>query len=48
MTKPATINPIPPDAKALIRKDQIRRLIGKVQEKGLTLIVLSLYYKQLW
>ena len=32
--------------KILIRKDQIRRLIGKVQEKGLTLIVLSLYYKQ--
>jgi SsrA-binding protein len=31
--------------KLLLRKQEINRLIGKIQEKGLTLIPLSLYFK---
>lgn len=31
--------------KLLLRRQEIRRLVGKVQEKGLTLIPLSLYLK---
>ncbi|AFM22065.1 MAG TPA: SsrA-binding protein SmpB [Acetomicrobium flavidum] len=31
--------------KLLLRKDEIRRLIGKTQQKGLTLIPLSIYIK---
>ncbi len=31
--------------KLLLRKDQISRLIGKTQEKGLTLVPLALYFK---
>lgn len=32
--------------KLLLRKQEIKRLIGKTQEKGLTLIPLSLYFKK--
>ena len=32
--------------KLLLHKSQIRRLIGKVSEKGLTLIPMSLYFKK--
>lgn len=32
----------------LLHKREIRRLIGKTQEKGLTLIVLRLYWKGNW
>ncbi len=31
--------------KLLLRKDEIRRLAGKTQERGLTLVPLSLYFK---
>ena len=31
--------------KLLLRKDEISRLIGKTQEKGLTLVPLALYFK---
>ena len=31
--------------KLLLRKDEIRRLVGKAQEQGLTLVPLSLYFK---
>lgn len=31
--------------KLLLRKDEIRRLIGKTHEQGLTLVPLSLYFK---
>ncbi|MCF7935205.1 MAG: SsrA-binding protein SmpB [Synergistales bacterium] len=34
------------DRKLLVHREQIRRLIGKLQERGLTLIPLSLYVKQ--
>lgn len=33
------------DRKLLLNKSEIRRLIGKVKEKGLTLIPLKLYFK---
>ena len=33
------------DRKLLLKKSEIRRLIGKVKEKGLTLIPLRLYFK---
>ena len=33
------------DRKLLLHKQEIRRLMGKVKEKGLTLIPLSLYFK---
>lgn len=33
------------DRKLLLNKNEIRRLIGKVKEKGLTLIPLRLYFK---
>ena len=33
------------DRKLLLNKSEIRRLIGKVKEKGLTLIPLRLYFK---
>jgi SsrA-binding protein len=32
------------DRKLLLNRDEIRRLLGKVQEKGLTLVVLRLYF----
>ena len=32
------------DRKLLLRKSEIRRLIGKVREKGLTLVPLKLYF----
>lgn len=32
--------------KLLMHKDQIRRLIGKVEQKGHTLVALQLYWKQ--
>lgn len=32
--------------KLLLRKDEIRRLVGKVEEKGLTLIPLDLYFRR--
>ena len=32
--------------KLLARKDEIRRLVGKVEEKGLTLVPLQLYFKR--
>lgn len=31
--------------KLLLRKDEIRRLVGKTQEQGLTLVPLALYFK---
>jgi SsrA-binding protein len=31
--------------KLLMKKDEIRRLIGKIEQKGFTLVPLSLYYK---
>lgn len=31
--------------KLLLKKDEIRRLIGKVEQKGFTLVPLELYYK---
>jgi SsrA-binding protein len=31
--------------KLLLRKDEIRRLIGKTQEQGLTLVPLAVYFK---
>lgn len=31
--------------KLLLRRDEIRRLVGKTTEKGLTLVPLSLYFK---
>lgn len=34
------------DRKLLLNKSEIRRLIGKVKEKGLTLIPLRLYFKE--
>jgi SsrA-binding protein len=34
------------DRKLLLNKSEIRRLIGKVKEKGLTLIPLRLYFKK--
>jgi SsrA-binding protein len=33
------------DRKLLLKKIEIRRLIGKIQERGLTLVPLSLYFK---
>ncbi len=32
--------------KLLLRRDEIRRLVGKVEEKGLTLIPLDLYFRR--
>jgi SsrA-binding protein len=32
--------------KLLLRRDEIRRLIGKVEEKGLTLVPLRLYFRR--
>ena len=32
--------------KLLMRKDEIRRLIGKVEEKGLTLVPLEIYFRR--
>jgi SsrA-binding protein len=32
--------------KLLLRRDEIRRLIGKVEEKGLTLIPIELYFRR--
>lgn len=32
--------------KLLVRKDELRRLVGKVEEKGLTLVPLELYFKR--
>ncbi len=34
------------DRKLLLKKSEIRRLIGKVKEKGLTLIPLRMYFKE--
>ena len=34
------------DRKLLMHKQEIRRLIGKISEKGLTLVALRLYFKQ--
>ena len=34
--------------KLLLKKEELNRLIGKAQEKGLTLIPLSLYTKGVW
>lgn len=34
------------DRKLLLHRHQIRRLIGKVMEKGLTLVPLSIYFKE--
>ncbi|MGC9504236.1 SsrA-binding protein SmpB [Baaleninema sp.] len=34
--------------KLLLHRDQIRRLIGKVEEKGLTLVPLKVYLKKGW
>lgn len=34
--------------KLLLRKDEIRRLIGKTKEKGLTLIPLKMYFNRAW
>ncbi len=34
------------DRKLLLNKSEIRRLIGKVKEKGLTLIPLRMYFKE--
>lgn len=34
--------------KLLLRRDEIRKLIGKVEEKGLTLIPLKMYLKRGW
>jgi SsrA-binding protein len=31
--------------KLLMHKDQIRRLVGKVEQRGFTLVPLNLYYK---
>jgi SsrA-binding protein len=31
--------------KLLMRKDEIRRLVGKVEQKGFTLVPLNLHYK---
>ena len=32
--------------KLLLRKDEIRRLVGKVEEKGLTLVPLEVYFRK--
>lgn len=32
--------------KLLVHKDQIKKLIGKTQEKGLTLVALKIYFKK--
>lgn len=32
--------------KLLVKKDELRRLVGKVEEKGLTLVPLELYFKR--
>ena len=34
------------DRKLLMHKEEIRRLIGKIQEKGLTLVPLKVYFKK--
>ncbi|TVP66891.1 MAG: SsrA-binding protein SmpB [Leptolyngbya sp. LCM1.Bin17] len=34
--------------KLLLHRDEIRKLIGKVEQKGLTLVPLKLYLKQGW
>jgi SsrA-binding protein len=34
--------------KLLLRRDEIRRLIGKTRESGLTLVPLSLYFRDGW
>jgi SsrA-binding protein len=40
------VNPLPDrNRKLLMKKDQIRRLIGKVEQKGYTLVPLNLHYK---
>jgi SsrA-binding protein len=39
------VDPLRP-RKLLLRREEIRRLIGKVEEKGLTLIPLELYFKR--
>lgn len=36
------------DKKLLLNKKEIKRLIGKVQEKGLTLIALKMYWVKDW
>jgi SsrA-binding protein len=39
------VDPLRP-RKLLLHKDEIRRLIGKVEEKGLTLIPIELYFRK--
>jgi SsrA-binding protein len=39
------VDPLRP-RKLLLRKDEIRRLVGKVEEKGLTLVPLDLYFRR--
>lgn len=39
------VDPVRP-RKLLLRKEEIRRLVGKVEEKGLTLIPLDLYFRR--
>jgi SsrA-binding protein len=50
-TSPPTSRPTggtttPPPRKLLLRKDQIRKLVGKVEEKGLTLVPLDLHFRR--
>lgn len=39
------VDPLRP-RKLLLRKEEIRRLVGKVEEKGLTLIPLDIYFRR--
>ncbi len=39
------VDPVRP-RKLLVKKDEIQRLLGKVEEKGLTLVPLELYFRR--
>ncbi len=41
----ANVDPVR-DRKLLLHRSEIRRLIGKIQEKGLTLVPLKVYFKR--
>ena len=39
------VNPLADRTRKLLKKDEIRRLIGKVEQRGFTLVPLNLHYK---
>jgi SsrA-binding protein len=41
-------HPVERDRKLLLNRSELRRIAGRVQEKGLTLIPLEIYFKRSW